>query len=79
MKHDKKSYIDISRIVSEDDGDIYYDVSGKALALKLKSGTVIDLRTGQTLPMSPCPYCGALKDRGHVPDKHRDGTIGIRQ
>lgn len=43
------------------------------------AGRVTDLRTEPLyLAMSPCPYCDAMEDRGHVAARHVDPRLGVR-
>lgn len=68
----------ITQEVTEDDGVITCYAGEIPVALKLpRSGRVVDLRTRPDfLPMSPCPYCGAVNDKGHIPHKHVDPSLG---
>lgn len=58
----------------------YRDERGNVVALVLpNTGTVADLRIHPPfLSMSPCPYCGALDDKGHAAIKHIDPFLGER-
>ena len=62
----------------EDDGVVVsYTETGEAVALRLPSGRAVDLRvTPPFLVMNPCPYCGAMNDKGHDPLKHVDPSLG---
>ena len=64
------------------DGEVdvlaYSDERGHVVALVLpKTGTVADVREHPPfLSMSPCPYCGAVDDKGHIAIKHIDPFLG---
>lgn len=54
-----------------------YDAQGTNIAIKLRGGTVCDLREAPPyLAMSPCPYCCVTGDRDHDPVKHIDPFLG---
>lgn len=64
---------------TESDGVVaYIDAKGTVLAYKLpKTGTVADLRVDpKFLAISPCPYCGAVNNRGHILSQHTDPFLG---
>jgi hypothetical protein len=54
-----------------------YCLNGEAVALKLKGGTVADLRQHPPfLSMSPCPYCSCENNKGHDVLRHIDPFSG---
>lgn len=49
----------------------------EVIAIVLKGGTVADLRQHPPfLATSPCPFCGAINNRGHNNSKHVDPFLG---
>ena len=51
--------------------------TGEVIALKLKGGTVADLRQHPPfLAMDPCPYCGARNNKVHTLSMHVDPFLG---
>ena len=77
----EKSYVSCVRLISKVPGGkptIAYLANGKLLARVYEPGYsgVIDMREEQFLALSPCPYCGVFKDRGHNAMMHIDKRKG---
>jgi hypothetical protein len=56
----------------------YHDADGTLVAERDAAGAVTDWREPPFLAMSPCPYCDATEDRGHVALRHVDPRLGVR-
>ncbi len=72
------TYIDCNVIVGVD-SKYYTKDTGVHVFTVLADGTKRDERPNPPfLAMSPCPYCGAVQDRGHFPMGHVNPAFGTR-
>lgn len=81
----RQRYLRIPLRVCRPNGSVaYYDEGRRQVAVVFRGdetfdySKVIDLRSKPPfLPMSPCPYCGAVEDRGHDALMHVDKRLGV--
>jgi hypothetical protein len=78
-----KDYLDvINSPINPDRTMDITDRAGQIVGMKTSNGSFVDLRMPDYLPsppylaMSPCPHCGAPKNRGHNLSKHIDPFLG---
>lgn len=84
---DKISWLPVKRVCRPNGSIACIDTNNRQVAVvfrhpmekKFENSDVIDLRPNPPfLPMSPCPYCNALHDRGHDPLSHVDHRFGVK-
>lgn len=74
----KASCVHCIRIIGLDKCILFIDINtGENVALKLTTGTVVDLRVPPFLPIIPCPHCGTFSNKDHFPEKHIDKSLGM--
>lgn len=79
MSQVKADYITVTMHVEDKEDRVvsFRNFDGEELAIKMKGGTVCDLREKPPfLPMSPCPYCLTLHDKGHIAGFHINPSLG---